>query len=181
MKIVDFGIGGICVIEPDVIEDNRGLFFECFNESQFRKITGNDLSFVQENHSRSTGSVLRGLHYQLGRPQGKLVRVVAGAIFDVAVDIRRHSSTFRKWHATTLSAENRRMVWIPPGFAHGFLAMSKAAECIYKTTEYWDKNSEHCIAWNDPELAIAWPLKTTPILSDRDRSARLLYEATVFE
>ncbi len=174
-------IGGVCIIEPEVFEDLRGSFFECFNESRLRAIIGEEVRFVQENHSRSSGGVLRGLHYQLNEPQGKLVRVIAGEIFDVAVDIRRRSPTFGRWHGVTLSVDNKRMVWIPPGFAHGFLVTSDTAECVYKTTSYWDKLSECSIAWNDPDLAITWPLKESPILSERDRSSSLLSEATVFE
>lgn len=168
MKVEPTGIPGVLVIEPQVFEDARGCFFESFNHAAFEAATGQRAAFLQDNHSVSRGPVLRGLHYQAGRPQGKLVRVVAGSIFDVAVDIRPGSATRGRWYGVELSAENRRQIWIPPGLAHGFVVTSPVAEVLYKTTDYYDPASERCIIWNDPTLAIAWPLTDEPIVSAKD-------------
>ena len=163
------------IIEPKVFGDERGFFFESFNARQFREATGVDLPFVQDNHSRSACNVLRGLHYQLPpKAQGKLVRVVAGEVFDVAVDIRRGSPTFGRWVGAVLSAENKRQLWIPPGFAHGFVTLSEFAEFLYKTTDYYSPEHERAIAWNDPAIAIAWPMQGAPLLSGKDQVAPLL-------
>ncbi len=160
--------------------DERGFFFESYNEREFAEKTGINVRFVQDNHSRSAKNVLRGLHYQIRQPQGKLVRVIRGEVYDVAVDIRRSSSTFGKWTANVLSEQNRRMLWIPPGFAHGFLVTSDYAEFLYKTTDYWAPSFERCIAWNDPELCISWPLQGEPALSDKDRNGLPFNAAEVF-
>jgi dTDP-4-dehydrorhamnose 3,5-epimerase len=168
MKIEKTPIPGVLVIEPKVFEDSRGCFFESFNQAAFGAAIGERVSFVQDNHSVSRSQVLRGLHYQAGRPQGKLVRVVVGSVFDVTVDIRPGSPTRGMWFGTELSAENRRQLWIQPGLAHGFLVTSPMAELLYKTTDYYDPPSERCIIWNDPTLSIAWPLTGEPIVSAKD-------------
>jgi dTDP-4-dehydrorhamnose 3,5-epimerase len=168
MQIQATAIPDVLVIEPRVFADSRGLFFESFNQRAFAAAVGHDVTFVQDNHSRSTRGVLRGLHAQDPQPQGKLVRVVVGAIYDVAVDIRPQSPTFRRWVGVELSAENKRQIWIPPGLAHGFLVLSDTADCLYKTTDYYAPASERTLAWNDPEIAIAWPLEAPPILSAKD-------------
>jgi dTDP-4-dehydrorhamnose 3,5-epimerase len=169
MKVVETAIPDVLIIEPKVFGDERGFFFESYNAQKFTELTGIKAEFVQDNHSRSAKNVLRGLHYQIKQPQGKLVRVVAGAVFDVAVDLRKSSPTFGKWEGVELSAENKRMLWIPPGFSHGFLVLSDYAEFLYKTTDYWAPEHERCIAWNDPDLAIAWPLAgVQPALSAKD-------------
>lgn len=168
MKVEATPLSGVFVVEPKVFEDARGCFFESFNHAAFEAATGQAVSFVQDNHSVSRGPVLRGLHYQTGRPQGKLVRAVVGSVFDVAVDIRPGSPTRGSWYGVELSAENRRQIWIPPGLAHGFLVTSPVAEVLYKTTDYYDPASERCILWNDPTLAIAWPLTGAPIVSAKD-------------
>lgn len=173
-------IPAVLLIEPQVFGDDRGFFFESFNQAEFAKTTGMNKPFVQDNHSRSTLNVLRGLHYQIRQPQGKLVRVVSGAVFDVAVDIRRESPTYGKWVAEVLSEENKKQLWIPGGFAHGFLVLSDVAELIYKTTDYYEPASERCIAWNDPVLGIEWPMKSTPVLSKKDQAGLNLTEAEVF-
>jgi dTDP-4-dehydrorhamnose 3,5-epimerase len=180
MKISPSTLPGVLVIEPQVFLDERGFFFESFNERRFAELTGLHPQFVQDNHSKSLRNVVRGLHYQVGAPQGKLVRVVAGAIFDVVVDLRRSSPTFGQWHGIELSAENRRQLWIPPGFAHGFLATSDSAECVYKTTDYWSPANERTLLWNDPALAIRWPLENAPILSGKDQAGVPLAQAEVF-
>jgi dTDP-4-dehydrorhamnose 3,5-epimerase len=180
MKISPSALPGVLVIEPQVFLDERGFFFESFNERRFAELTGLHPQFVQDNHSKSLRNVVRGLHYQVGAPQGKLVRVVAGAIFDVVVDLRRSSPTFGQWHGIELSAENRRQLWIPPGFAHGFLATSDSAECVYKTTDYWSPANERTLLWNDPALAIRWPLENAPILSGKDQAGVPLAQAEVF-
>jgi len=161
-------IPGVLVLEPRVFADDRGTFFESFNERAFAAAVGEPVTFVQDNHSVSRAGVLRGLHYQSGRPQGKLVRVVRGAVFDVAVDIRPGSPTRGAWVGVELSAENRRQLWIPPGLAHGFVAHGDGAEVLYKTTEFYDPATERCIIWNDPVLAIDWPLAGPPLVSPRD-------------
>jgi dTDP-4-dehydrorhamnose 3,5-epimerase len=172
-------IPGVIIIEPKVFGDPRGFFYESYNRRELEPhgIRG---EFVQDNHSRSAKNVLRGLHYQIKQPQGKLVRVVAGTVFDVAVDLRRSSPSFGKWVGETLSADNRRMLWIPPGFAHGFVVISDYAEFLYKTTDYWAPEYERTIIWNDPDLAIAWPISGAPTLAAKDASARRLSEADVF-
>ena len=169
MKITACEIPDVLLLEPRVFGDERGFFLESFNQRAFNAATGLDLHFVQDNHSRSARDVLRGLHYQAAQPQGKLVRVVAGAVFDVAVDVRRGSPTFGQWAGHELSADNKRQLWIPPGLAHGFLVLTDSADFLYKTTDYYAPEHERGIAWNDPTLAIAWPLAgKTPVLSDKD-------------
>lgn len=178
MKIVDTAITDVKIIEPAVFGDERGFFFESFNQAKFNQAIGYDVMFVQDNHSRSAKGVLRGLHYQLPpHPQGKLVRCVVGEVFDVAVDIRKSSPTFGQWVGVYLSAENKRQLWIPPGFAHGFLTLSEYAEFLYKTTDYWAKDCEQAIIWNDPSIAIDWPaFDGQPLLSEKDRLAPKLSE-----
>lgn len=168
MKLLPSDIPEVLLIEPTVFEDSRGFFFESFSEQTFNRATGLNVHFVQDNHSYSLRGVLRGLHYQVNRPQGKLVRVTRGAIFDVAVDLRPGSPTFGQWAGEELSAVNRRQKWVPPGFAHGFLVTSDGAEVLYKTTDYYAPEHELSLAWNDPALAICWPLSGEPILSQRD-------------
>lgn len=169
MKATRLAIPDVILLEPKVFGDARGFFYESFNQETFRRLTGLEVRFVQDNHSRSARNVLRGLHYQLPpKAQGKLVRVVAGEVFDVAVDIRKDSPTFGQWVGEVLSAENHRQLWIPPGFAHGFLVVSEYAEFLYKTTEYYAPEYERGIRWDDPELAIPWPLKGEPVVSEKD-------------
>jgi len=180
MKVVATAIPDVLILEPKVFGDERGFFFESFNARKFAELTGVKTEFVQDNHSRSARNVLRGLHYQIKQPQGKLVRVVAGEVFDVAVDVRKRSPTFGQWAGFTLSAENKRMAWIPPGFAHGFVVLSDYAEFLYKTTDYWSPEHERCIVWNDPTLAIDWPMREAPQLSAKDQEGRLLVDAEVF-
>ncbi|MDF1554275.1 MAG: dTDP-4-dehydrorhamnose 3,5-epimerase [Deferrisomatales bacterium] len=177
MKVVSTAIPEVLRVEPGVFGDARGFFFESFNARAWADATGLDTVFVQDNHSRSARGVLRGLHYQVRRPQGKLVRVVVGEVFDVAVDLRRDSATFGRWVGERLSAENKRQLWIPPGFAHGFLVLSEVAEFLYKTTDYYAPEWERAIRWNDPELAIDWPLTAAPVLSDKDAQATWFHEA----
>jgi dTDP-4-dehydrorhamnose 3,5-epimerase len=179
MKVIQTAISDVLVLEPRFFGDERGFFFESFNRNAFRQATGLDPDFVQDNHSRSEKNVLRGLHYQVApKAQGKLVRVVLGAVFDVAVDIRQDSPSFGRWVGETLSAENRKQMWIPPGFAHGFLTLTEAAEFLYKTTDYYAPDHERCIAWNDPDIGIEWPLAAAgPILSGKDRNGVLLRAA----
>ncbi|MGZ4968300.1 MAG: dTDP-4-dehydrorhamnose 3,5-epimerase, partial [Methylobacter sp.] len=159
---------------------DRGFFFESFNRRQFAELTGRDVDFVQDNHSRSVKNVLRGLHYQVRQPQGKLVRVVQGTVFDVAVDIRKSSPTFGQYVGVELSAENKRMFWVPEGFAHGFVVLSDIAEFLYKTTDYWAPEFERSIAWNDPAIGIQWPIQDDPVLSAKDQQGKLLAEAEHF-
>lgn len=169
MLVTACKISDVLLIEPKLFGDDRGFFFESFNQKTFNAATGQNLSFVQDNHSKSTKGVLRGLHYQLQQPQGKLVRVVAGEVFDVAVDIRPKSPTFGQWVGEILSASNHRQLWVPPGLAHGFLVLSDSAEFLYKTTDYYAPEHERCIAWNDPTLAIDWPqMDSVPTLSNKD-------------
>lgn len=170
----------VLILEPQVFGDGRGFFFESFNQRDFVQATGVNLQFVQDNHSLSTQGVLRGLHYQIQHPQGKLVRVVQGEVFDVAVDLRKSSSCFGKWVGTVLSAENKRQLWIPPGFAHGFLVTSESAEFLYKTTDYWYPEHERCLRWNDPYLNVQWPLMTEPKLAARDAAGVNLDKAELF-
>lgn len=182
MKVLETPIAGLLVLEPRVFGDARGFFLESWNERTFREATGVTQPFVQDNHSRSAQGVLRGLHYQLQQPQGKLVRVVRGSVFDVAVDLRRASPTFGHWHGVELSEDNHRQLWVPPGFGHGFLVTSPSADFLYKTTDYYAPQHERCVRWDDPALAIDWPLGgAAPVLSDKDRQGRLLADAEVFE
>ena len=181
MKVIQTDIQGLLILEPKVFGDERGFFYESYNRKVMAEAAGVTGDFVQDNHSRSAKNVLRGLHYQIRQPQGKLVRVVAGSVFDVAVDIRRHSPTFGKWVGVELSAENRRTAWIPPGFAHGFVVTSEYAEFLYKTTDFWAPQFERCILWDDPALAIDWPLDGEPVISPKDRLGLPLARAEVFE
>jgi dTDP-4-dehydrorhamnose 3,5-epimerase len=170
------------VIEPKVFGDERGFFYESYNERRFADVIGMGApQFVQDNHSKSARNVLRGLHYQIRQPQGKLVRVTSGAVFDVAVDLRKSSPTFGGWFGAMLSAENVRQMWIPAGFAHGFVVLSEHAEFLYKTTDYWAPEHERCIAWNDPTIGIAWPNEGAPLLSAKDCNGVLLAAAELFE
>ncbi|VVE24509.1 dTDP-4-dehydrorhamnose 3,5-epimerase [Pandoraea morbifera] len=174
MQLIATAIPDVKVVEPKVFGDARGYFFESFNQRNFDTALGETLTFVQDNQSRSARGVLRGLHYQVQQPQGKLVRVLQGEIYDVAVDIREGSPTFGKWVAEVLSAENKQQLWIPAGFAHGFVVTSETAEVLYKTTDYWAPQFERCIRWDDPTLAIPWPLEgITPLVSDKDRQGML--------
>jgi dTDP-4-dehydrorhamnose 3,5-epimerase len=181
MKVQTTSLDGVLVLEPTVFADARGFFFESFNARTFRDATGIDRDFVQDNHSHSSRGVLRGIHYQLIRPQGKLVRVATGRAFDVAVDLRRSSKTFGHWVGVELSAENRRQIWIPPGFGHAFLALSELADVLYKTTEYWFAQYDRAIAWNDPMIGIDWPLRGEPVLAPRDAGAPPLADAETFD
>lgn len=180
MQVRPTSIPDVLIVEPTVFGDERGFFYESFNERKFRELIGVDVNFVQDNHSKSTRNVLRGLHYQVKQPQGKLVRVVAGEVFDVAVDIRASSPTFGKSVGVTLSAENKRQLWVPEGFAHGFVVVSESAEFLYKTTDYWAPEFERCILWSDPALHIEWPLDGAPSLSAKDQAGVLLSDAEVF-
>lgn len=180
MKVVPTELPGVLILEPKVFGDERGFFYESFNARDFKQDTGIEADFVQDNHSRSQKGVLRGLHYQLEQAQGKLVRVTAGEVLDVAVDIRRSSPTFGRWASVLLSAENNRQLWIPQGFAHGFLVLSDYAEFLYKTTDYYQPRVERCIRWNDPDLAIDWQLTDIPKLSEKDQNGRSLNEAELF-
>ncbi len=175
-------IPDVLVLEPKVFGDARGFFFESFNQRDCEQATGvQGMPFVQDNHSKSAQGVLRGLHYQIQHPQGKLVRVVQGEVFDVAVDLRRSSTTFGRWVAELLSAENQKQMWIPPGFAHGFLVLSETAEFLYKTTDYWYPEHERSVLWSDPQLASAWPLAGQPLLAAKDAVAPLLAQAPTFD
>lgn len=180
MKIVPTAIPDVLVIEPSVFGDARGFFFESFNAREFERLTGIQPPIMQDNHSRSARNVLRGLHYQITQPQGKLVRVVAGEVFDVAVDIRRNSPTFGRWVANNLSAENKKQMWVPVGFAHGFQVLSEYAEVLYKTTDYYAPQHERCILWNDPQIGIQWPLSGEPLLSGKDAKGVPFSQAEVF-
>jgi dTDP-4-dehydrorhamnose 3,5-epimerase len=180
MPIQTTAIPDVLIIEPKVFGDDRGFFYESFNHRVFQELTGVQTSFVQDNHSKSAKNVLRGLHYQLQQAQGKLVRVIAGEVFDVAVDIRKSSPTFGRWVGVVLSADNKRQLWIPPGFAHGFVVTSESAEFLYKTTDYWAPEHERSILWNDPAIGIEWPLDAAPLLSGKDQQGTLLAEAEVF-
>lgn len=180
MQATSLKIPEVILITPKVFGDDRGFFFESFNARTFHEVTGLDVSFVQDNHSKSAQNVLRGLHYQIQNPQGKLVRVTQGEIFDVVVDIRKSSPTFGCWVGALLSAENKQQLWIPPGFAHGFLTLSTTAEFLYKTTDYYSPTHERCIAWNDPDIGIEWPLDTAPLLSAKDQQGTPIAVAEVF-
>jgi dTDP-4-dehydrorhamnose 3,5-epimerase len=180
MKAIPTKLADLLIIEPQVFEDERGFFFESFNQDKFERLIGRPAQFVQDNHSLSRRNVLRGLHYQVERSQGKLVRVIAGEVYDVSVDLRRSSPTFGQWFGIHLSAENKRMLWIPEGFAHGFLVLGEQAESLYKTTDYWHPEYERCIAWNDPTLAIDWPLTQNPVVSAKDAAGKLFNRAELF-
>jgi dTDP-4-dehydrorhamnose 3,5-epimerase len=170
----------VLILTPQVFGDARGFFYESFNESDFHKITGLAVHFVQDNHSKSARGVLRGLHYQIQHPQGKLVRVVQGEVFDVAVDLRQPSPTFGQWVGVHLSETNRQQLWVPPGFAHGFVVLSEFAEFLYKTTDYWFPEHERSLVWNDPDLAIEWPIDFQPQLAAKDQNGLLLKTAEVY-
>jgi dTDP-4-dehydrorhamnose 3,5-epimerase len=180
MKVTRTEIPDVVIIEPQVFGDARGFFLESWNERAFREATGVQAPFVQDNHSRSARGVLRGLHYQLEQPQGKLVRVVNGTVFDVAVDLRKTSQTFGRWVGVELSAEGFKQLWIPPGFGHGFLVLSESADFLYKTTDYYAPKYERCIAWNDPDIGIQWPAGLLPQLSAKDTAGARLRDAEVF-
>ncbi|MBB3120504.1 dTDP-4-dehydrorhamnose 3,5-epimerase [Pseudoduganella violacea] len=180
MKVLPTAIDGVLLIEPAVFGDERGFFYESFNARRFAEMTGVQAEFVQDNHSRSAKGVLRGLHYQIQQSQGKLVRVTAGAVFDVAVDLRKSSPTFGRWMGIELSAENKRQLWVPPGFAHGFVVTSDYAEFLYKTTDYYAPEHERTVIWNDPAIGIEWPLDGAPQLSGKDRQGLLLADADMF-
>lgn len=179
MNVNETGLPGVLILEPKVFGDERGFFMESYNRRVFAEL-GLPTDFVQDNHSRSARGVLRGLHYQIQQPQGKLVRVVRGAVYDVAVDLRRSSPTFGRWEGVELSEENRRMLWIPPGFAHGFLVLSDYADFLYKTTDFYAPEHERCIAWNDPAIGIAWPFEGEPVLSAKDQAGKALAQAEVY-
>ena len=180
MKAIPLAIPDVVLIEPKVFGDERGFFFESFNQAQFEEAIGKPVQFVQDNHSCSAKSVLRGLHYQIQQPQGKLVRVVQGEVFDVAVDLRKSSKTFGQWVGEILSADNKRQLWVPEGFAHGFVVLSDTAEFLYKTTDYYAPAHERCILWNDTTLSIQWPAGVQPILSAKDAQGKAFTEAEVF-
>ena len=179
MNVIKTPIADLLIFEPNVFGDARGFFLESFNQKTFAALTGLHVNFVQDNHSRSSRNVLRGLHYQIEQPQGKLVRVVSGVVFDVAVDVRRSSPTFGQWFGVELSAENHRQFWVPAGFAHGFVVLSDTADFLYKTTDYYAPTFERCIRWNDPAIAIDW-LTTAPLLSEKDQNGLALQDAEVF-
>ncbi len=181
MQFIKTKIPDVVILEPKVFGDDRGFFYESFNEKAFLEATGCNVSFVQDNHSKSAKNVLRGLHYQIQQPQGKLVRVAVGEVYDVAVDLRRNSAYFGQWVGVHLSAENKRQLWVPPGFAHGFLVLSEGAEFLYKTTDYYAPAYERSVLWNDPDLGIEWPIMEEPILSGKDQAGTRFKEADVFE
>jgi dTDP-4-dehydrorhamnose 3,5-epimerase len=181
VKVHKTPLEGVLLLEPKVFADSRGFFFESYNAQVFRQATGIDAVFVQDNHSRSVHNVVRGIHYQLVRPQGKLVRAGSGRILDVAVDLRRSSAGFGRWFGVELSADNQRQLWIPPGFGHAFMALSGTADLLYKTTDYWVGEHDRAIRWNDPRIGIAWPLDGTATVSDKDAAAPRLDDAQVFE
>lgn len=180
MLVTETKIPDVKILTPRVFGDERGFFMESYNQRVFHELTGADVDFVQDNHSRSSQHVLRGLHYQIKQPQGKLVRVIAGEVFDVAVDLRQSSATFGQHVSAILSAENHQQMWVPPGFAHGFLVLSDSAEFLYKTTDFYAPEHERCIIWNDPELAIDWPLVGGPLVSDKDSKGLKLSQAEVY-
>lgn len=180
MKATSLNIPDVLLIEPKIFGDERGFFFESFNQARFEEAIGQPVRFVQDNHSRSVRNVLRGLHYQIQQPQGKLVRVVQGEVFDVAVDLRKSSKTFGQWAGEILSAENKRQLWVPEGFAHGFVVLSETAELLYKTTDFYVPAHERCILWNDITLQIAWPKEIEPILSAKDTQGQPFTQANVF-
>ena len=180
MKATRLAIPDVVLIEPKVFGDARGFFFESFNQKAFNEATGTNYAFVQDNHSRSSQGVLRGLHYQIQQPQGKLVRVARGRVWDVTVDIRKSSPTFGQWVGAELSEDNQHQLWVPPGFAHGFVVLSESADFLYKTTDYYAPEHERCIAWNDPQLAIAWPIAGAPSLSAKDMQGFAFAQAPVY-
>ncbi len=180
MKVTPTSIPSVLIIEPKVFGDTRGFFFESFNQRAFNLATGLDVNFVQDNHSRSSKGVLRGLHYQIQQPQGKLVRVVRGSVFDVTVDLRKSSPTFGQWVGVELTEGNHRQLWVPPGFAHGFYVLSDSADFLYKTTDYYAPEFERSLIWNDPTIGIEWPLNTQPIISAKDAQGKKLADAEVF-
>lgn len=181
MNVTPTALPEVLVLEPKVFGDDRGFFMESWNARTFGEVTGLDVTFVQDNHSRSARNVLRGIHYQVVKPQGKLVRVVSGAVFDVAVDLRRSSPRFGKWVGVELSAENKRQLWVPPGFGHAFLVLSEAADFLYKTTEFWIGEHDRSLSWRDPTLGIAWPIAgATPVLAAKDAGAPVLAMAEVY-
>lgn len=180
MHIIPTKIPDVMIIEPQLFTDSRGFFYENYNEKAFTEKIGVAAHFVQDNHSRSAQNVLRGLHYQIQKPQGKLLRVVAGSVFDVAVDLRKSSPTFGQWVGYLLSDENKRQIWVPEGFAHGFLVVSEFAEVLYKTTDYYAPQYERCVLWNDPDIDIDWPLMAEPMLSAKDQAGQTLKNAEVF-
>ncbi|MBM3351509.1 MAG: dTDP-4-dehydrorhamnose 3,5-epimerase [Betaproteobacteria bacterium] len=181
MQVIQTAIPEVLILEPKVFGDDRGFFFESFNQQTFENLTGVTANFVQDNHSKSAVNVLRGLHYQIQQPQGKLVRVVTGEVFDVAVDLRRKSSTFGQWIGVVLSADNKRQLWVPPGFAHGFLVLKDGTELLYKTTDYYAPQHERCVRWDDPAIGIEWPSTLQPLLSAKDKVGLDLASAEVFE
>ena len=181
MQIKTTAIPNLLLLEPTVFGDERGFFYESYNQKHFAEMTGVTRKFVQDNHSKSARGVLRGLHYQIKQPQGKLVRVTSGEVFDVAVDLRKSSATFGKWVGMVLSAVNKRQLWIPEGFAHGFVVLSEHAEFLYKTTDYWAPEFERSLLWNDPAIGIDWPLDGEPLLSGKDKTGNLLANAEVFD
>ncbi|TXK96996.1 dTDP-4-dehydrorhamnose 3,5-epimerase [Methylococcaceae bacterium HT1] len=181
MKAIPTNIPDVMILEPKVFGDSRGFFFESFNQQAFNKATGLDLQFVQDNHSRSAKGVLRGLHYQIQQPQGKLVRVTRGSVFDVAVDIRQSSPTFGQWEGVELNEDSHRQLWVPAGFAHGFVVLSESADFLYKTTDYYAPEYERCIAWDDPAINIDWHFDGEPQLSGKDQHGLLLKDAELFE
>lgn len=180
MKVIETVLPEVLIIEPKVFGDSRGFFYESFNARNFHEATGLDVEFVQDNHSRSAKNVLRGLHYQIKQPQGKLVRVVRGAVFDVAVDVRKSSPNFGKWVGVELSEDNHRQLWVPPGFAHGFLVLSDSADFLYKTTDYYAPEFERCLLWSDPDVNIKWPDSKQPLLSGKDLVGKCLHDAEAF-
>lgn len=180
MKITPTAMPEVLILEPQVYGDERGFFYESANARRFQELTGLNVNFVQESHSRSAKHVLRGMHYQVRQPQGKLMRILAGAVFDVVVDLRRSSPFFGRWVGIELSADNRRQIWVPPGFAHGFVVTSDRAECLYKTTDYWSPDDERTLLWNDPEVGIAWPIDGPPMLSSKDSNGCTLAAAQSF-
>jgi dTDP-4-dehydrorhamnose 3,5-epimerase len=180
MKATSLAIPDVFLFEPRVFGDERGFFFESFNQAQFEAAIGRKANFVQDNHSRSARNILRGLHYQIQQPQGKLVRVVQGEVFDVAVDLRKFSPTFGQWVGEILSAENKRQLWVPEGFGHGFVVLSDTAEFLYKTTDYYAPEHERCLLWSDPAIGITWPIACDPALSAKDRAGCLLKDASVY-
>ena len=180
MNVIPTAIPDVLILEPKVFGDGRGFFMESYNQKAFNEVTGLNVNFVQDNHSHSAKNVLRGLHYQIYQPQGKLVRVVRGSVFDVAVDIRKSSPTFGQWVGVGLTEDNHRQLWLPPGFAHGFLVLSDIADFLYKTTDYYAPEYEQCILWDDPFIGIEWPLSGTPRLSEKDKAAKSFAEAKYF-
>lgn len=181
MRITPTEIPDVLILEPKVFGDARGFFYESYNQRDFQQATGLNVEFVQDNHSRSAKNVLRGLHYQIQQPQGKLVRVVQGSVFDVVVDLRKYSATFGQWVGIELSEENAKQLWVPPGFAHGFLVLSEIADFLYKTTDYYSPQHERSIIWNDPDIGIEWPEVSNPSLSEKDKKAKFFKHAEVFD